>query len=90
MAWGLGRVCPFMTQATLRCVQSSLYPTGLPLKQRRNSSLSEPRLVTSSTAIGKMFSCEAPNTANARDGSLESRNSAKEKRSLVTLFTEIN
>ena len=90
MAWGLGKVCPFMTQATLRCVQSSLYPTGLPLKQRRNSSLSEPRLVTSSTAIGKMFSCEAPNTANARDGSLESRNSAKEKRSLVTLFTEIN
>ena len=70
-----------MTQATLRCVQASLYPTGLPLKQSRNSSLFEPRLVTSSTAIGKMFSCEAPNTANARDGSLESRNSAKEKRS---------
>ena len=90
MAWGLGKVCPFVTQSTLRCVQASLYPTGLPLKQRRNSSLSEPRLVTFSTAIGKMFSCEAPNTANARDGSAESRNSAKEKRSLVTLFTEIN
>ena len=57
----------------------ALYPTGLPLKQSRNSSLFEPRLVTSSTAIGKMFSCEAPNTANARDGSLESKNSVKRK-----------
>ena len=88
MAWGLGKVRPFMTQATLRCVQTSLYPTGLPLKQSRNSSLFEPRLVTFSTAIGKMFSGEAPNTANARDGSLESKNSVKEKRSLVTLFTD--
>ena len=47
----------------------------LPLKQSKSSSLFEPAVVTSSTAIGKMFSWEAPYTANASEGSLASKNS---------------
>jgi len=53
---------------------------SLPLKQSNSSSLLESAEVTSKTAIGKMFSCEAPYTAKAKDGSLESRNSEKNKR----------
>ena len=53
---------------------------SLPLKHSNSSSLFESAVVTSSTAIGKMFSCEAPYTANAKDGSLESRNSDKKIR----------
>lgn len=53
----------------------SVQSGSLPLKHSNNSSLFESAVVTSSTAIGKILSCEAPYTANAKDGSLESRNS---------------
>lgn len=50
---------------------------SLPLKQSNISSVLESAEVTSKTAMGKMFSCEAPYTAKAKEGSLESRNSEK-------------
>ena len=65
---------------------------SLPLKQSNSSSLLESAEVTSKTAIGKMFSCEAPYTAKAKEGSLESRNSEKirDNVSLSRLFRRKN
>ena len=65
---------------------------SLPLKQSNSSSLLDSAEVTSKTAIGKMFSCEAPYTAKAKEGSLESRNSEKirDNVSLSRLFRRKN
>ena len=63
------------------CIQVfSTQSDSLPLKQSNSSSIFESAVVTSSTAIGNIFSCEAPYTANAKDGSLASRNSDKKKK----------
>lgn len=60
-------------------IAESSAQTTLPLKQRRSSRCSfEPGILISITAIGKMFNCEAPYTANAREGSVASKSSTKE------------
>lgn len=71
---------PSTLREMLKRVPFDIQSDSLPLKQSNNSSLLESAEVTSKTAIGKMFSCEAPYTAKAKEGSLESRNSERNKR----------